>query len=87
MATVHIPAHWRDLTDGRATVQVPGRSLGQVIEHLGNAYPGMRRVLVDEGALRGEIAVAINSTITENGELEPVDDADDIHLLPAIAGG
>lgn len=87
MATVHIPAHWRDLTDGRATVEVPGRSLGAVVDNLGARYPGMRRVLLDEGALRGEIAIAINSVVTENNPLEAIDDGDEIFLIPAIAGG
>lgn len=87
MATVHIPAHWRDHTDGRATIEVPGRSLGEVIEALGREHPSLRAILVDDGALRGEIAVAINSVITENGPLEPVEDGDQIFLLPAIAGG
>jgi molybdopterin converting factor small subunit len=87
MATVHIPAHWRELTDGRATVEVPGRSLGAIVEALGARYPGMRRVLLDEGALRGEVAIAINSVITENDPLDPVEDGDELFLLPAIAGG
>jgi molybdopterin converting factor small subunit len=87
MATVHIPAHWREHTNGRATVEVPGRSLGVLIAALAAEYPGMRTVLLDEGALRGEIAVAINSEITENGVLEPVADSDEVFLIPAIAGG
>lgn len=87
MATVHIPAHWRDHTDGRATVQVPGRSLGAVVDNLGREFPALRAILLDQGALRGEIAIAINSVITENGILEPVEDGDEIFLLPAIAGG
>ncbi len=87
MPTVHIPAHWRELTDGRATIQVPGRSLGAVIEAIGAQFPEMRRVLLDEGALRGEVAVAINSVVTENDPLEPVADEDEIFLIPAIAGG
>lgn len=87
MATVHIPAHWRDLTDGRATVEVPGRSLGAIVDNLGARYPGMRRVLLDEGALRGEVAIAINSVVTENNPLEVIDDGDEIFLIPAIAGG
>ncbi|MEX2032535.1 MAG: MoaD/ThiS family protein [Dehalococcoidia bacterium] len=87
MATVHIPAHWREHTNGRATVEVPGRSLGVLISALAAEYPGMRTVLLDEGALRGEIAVAINSEITENGVLEPVEDTDEVFLIPAIAGG
>ncbi|MEX2373376.1 MAG: MoaD/ThiS family protein [Dehalococcoidia bacterium] len=87
MATVHIPAHWREHTDGRATVEAPGRSLGAVLDALGREYPAMRAVLLDGGALRGEVAVAINEVVTENGALEPVDDGDEIFLLPAIAGG
>ena len=87
MPTVHIPAHWRELTDGRATIQVPGRSLGAVVEALGTAYPGMRRVLLEEGALRGEVAIAINSVVTENDPLEPIEENDEIFLIPAIAGG
>ena len=87
MATVHIPAHWRDHTDGRDTVEVPGRSLGAVVENLGREYPELRAILLDGGALRGEIAIAINSVITENGILEPVEEDDHIFLLPAIAGG
>lgn len=87
MATVHIPAHWRALTDGRATVEVPGRSLGAVIDALGEAYPALRTVLIDEGALRGEVAVAIDSVITENNPLEPVGERSEVFLVPAIAGG
>jgi len=87
MAIVHIPAHWREHTNGRATVEVPGRSLGAVVRALGEQYPEMRRVLMDEGALRGEVAIAINAVVTENDITEPVEDADEIFLLPAIAGG
>ncbi|MDO9445488.1 MAG: MoaD/ThiS family protein [Dehalococcoidia bacterium] len=87
MATVHIPAHWRTHTDGRSTVEVAGRSLGAVIQALGDAYPGLRGVLFDDGALRGEVAVAIDSVITENDPLEPVGERAEIFLVPAIAGG
>ncbi len=87
MAKVHIPAHWREHTDGRDTLEVPGRSLGAVIRALGEQYPEMRHVLMDEGRLRGEIAIAVNSVVTENDPLEPVEDDDEIFLLPAIAGG
>jgi molybdopterin converting factor small subunit len=87
MATVHIPAHWRALVDGRTTVEVSGRSLGAVIDALGIAYPALHRVLVHEGALRGEVAIAIDSVITENDPLEPVGEHAEIFLVPAIAGG
>lgn len=87
MATVHIPSHWRQHTHGQATVQVPGHNLGMVMENLALAHPGMRHALFHEGHLRSEVAVAINSVVTENDVLEPIADTDDIYLLPAIAGG
>jgi hypothetical protein len=39
------------------------------------------------GDIRGEIAIAINSEVTENGLLEPVPEDAENYLVPAIAGG
>ena len=88
MAVVHIPAHWRDQAGGRATVEVAGRTLRDVIDALDVACPGMKALLTDEsGEVRSEIAVAINSEVTESSLLEPVPPNAEIHLIPAIGGG
>ena len=88
MAVVHIPAHWRDHTGGRAAVEVRGRNLREIIESLDAACPGMKAVLTDDsGEVRPEIAVAIDSVVTESSLLEPVGPDADIYLVPAIAGG
>ena len=89
MAVVHIPSHWRDRTAGNATVEVPGGTLRDVVYSLEDQYPAIKEVLRDEvtGEIRGEIAVAINSEVTENGLLEPVPQDAEIYLVPAIAGG
>ncbi|MFA7248795.1 MAG: MoaD/ThiS family protein [Dehalococcoidia bacterium] len=88
MAVVHIPAHWRDRTGGRATVEVQGRNLREVINSLDAACPGMKALITDEsGDVRGEIAIAINSEITESGMLEPVPEGAEVFLVPAIGGG
>ena len=90
MATVvHIPAHWRDRTGGNATVEVTGRTIRDVVYSLEDQYPEIRQLLRDEatGEVRGEIAIAINSEVTENGLLEPVPEDAEIYLVPAIAGG
>jgi molybdopterin converting factor small subunit len=87
MATVHIPAHWRDLADGRETVEVSGSTLGRVLDSLAKEAPALAAVLFEEGTLRGEIAVAIDSEVTENDPLEPVREGAEIFLIPAIAGG
>ena len=86
--TVHIPAHWRDRSGGRATVEVEGRNLREVFNNLDVACPGMKALITEEnGDIRSELAVAINSEVTEGGMLEPVPDGGEIFLIPAIGGG
>jgi molybdopterin converting factor small subunit len=67
---------------------VEGRNLREVFNSLDAACPGMKALITDEqGDVRGEIAVAINSEITESSLLEPVPDGAEIFLIPAIGGG
>ncbi len=87
VAILHIPAHFRQYTSDEATVEVPGGTLRQVIDALDAAHPGMRDLLMTNGRVRSEIAIAVNSTITENGLLELVPDDAEVHLIPSIAGG
>jgi len=87
VATVHIPAHWRDLTDGRATIEVAGNTLQRVLDALAREAPRLGAVLLDGHTLRGEVAIAIDSEVTENDPLEPVREGAEIFLIPAIAGG
>lgn len=85
---VHIPAHWRDHSGGRATVEVTGRNIREVVNNLDKECPGLKALITDEsGDVRGEIAVAINSEVTEGGLLEPVPDNSEVFLIPAIGGG
>jgi len=86
--TVHIPAHWRDRSGGRATVEVQGRNLREVFTNLDAECPGLKALITEEnGDVRGELAVAINSEVTEGGILEPVPEHAEIFLIPAIGGG
>lgn len=87
MATVHIPRHMRDATEGAATVEVPGGQLARVVDALLAAYPSLRDVLMNEGRVRPDISIAINSSMTENGLLEQVPDDAEVHLVPALGGG
>jgi molybdopterin converting factor small subunit len=87
MPVVHIPSHMRDASGGRARVTVAAGTLRSVIEALEAECPGIKRLIVDTGRVRGDLAIAINTTITENDLSQPVDEHDEIHLIPAIAGG
>jgi len=87
MPIVWIPSLLRDLTHGQESVRVPGRTVREVIEELEQLYPGMRARLCDENGLRPGIAVAVDSLHARLGLLQPVQDASEVHFLPAIAGG
>ncbi len=87
MATVYIPAPMRRLTGGKASVPVSGETLGEVIDALESAYPGIRERLVEDGRLRGGMAVFINGTNPPGGLRAKVPADAEIYFAPAIAGG
>ena len=87
MATVWIPSLLRELVGGRASIEVSGSTLGEVIAALEGEFPGIReRLCVDQG-IHPAIAVHIDGRIAELGLLEPVQEESEILFLPAVAGG
>ena len=90
MPIVYVPTPLRRVTGGQATVQVPGSTVGEVLEALGRQYPGVRSQLYDEaGQVRAFINVFVNGT--EMRQLQglgtPVQEADEVSIIPAMAGG
>jgi len=87
--TVHIPAHWRDRTGGRDRLDVQGSNLREVINNLDAEAPGLKALITDDqGEIRGEIAIAINSEIPEESHMfDPVPENSELFLIPAIGGG
>jgi molybdopterin synthase sulfur carrier subunit len=87
MAVVWIPSLLRDLTHGRDTIAVQGKTVAEVLEAMEQAYPGVRNRLCDENGLRKGIAVAVDTQIARLGLAEPVGEASEVHFLPAVGGG
>jgi molybdopterin synthase sulfur carrier subunit len=87
MATAWIPALLRDLTQAQSHVEAPGRTVGQVIDALEAAYPGLRDRLCDGDRLVTGIAVAVDGRIAPLGLLASVTDQSEIHFLPSVGGG
>jgi sulfur-carrier protein len=87
MPTVFIPALLRDMTHGQESLTVSGATVGQVIEALEQAFPGMRDRLCKDATLRPGIAVVVDNQISRQGMLQPVEPNSEIHFLPAISGG
>ncbi len=90
MATVRIPTPLRKLTDGKEEVAASGSTVGEVLDNLDKAYPGIRaRICDDSGAVRKFVNIFANDEdirFLQNLET-PLKDSDEVSIVPAIAGG
>jgi molybdopterin converting factor small subunit len=90
MAKILIPTALRAFTDGNAEIEAAGRTVGEVVESVAEAYPDIRRHLYDEqGELRSYVNVFVgDEDIRGFGGLgAPVAEDGLVTLVPAIAGG
>ncbi|WP_071675128.1 MoaD/ThiS family protein [Nioella nitratireducens] len=81
MAEVHLWSGLRSLADGKEMVEVPGATVGQVLDSLVAAHPGL------EPALQRGVSVAVDGQIVPNSRNHPVDPDSEIFLLQKLAGG
>src|SRR5437899_7635364 len=90
MTTVYIPTPLRRTTGGQSKVEAAGRSVRVLLDALERTYPGIRQQLCDEtGEVRSFINVFVDGTEIRQleGLLTPVQDADEVSIIPAMAGG
>lgn len=85
MATVHLPAVLRDLV-GDEQVTLPASDVRGLVGELEARYPGLSaRIRDEQGALRPHVKIFVNG---ENVGLEdPLQDGDEVRILPSISGG
>jgi molybdopterin synthase sulfur carrier subunit len=90
MATVRIPTPLRKLTNGKEEVSASGATVGELITNLETQFPGIKERICDEaGKVRRFVNIFANDEdIRYLKNLEtPVKEADEISIVPAIAGG
>ncbi len=90
MARVRIPAALRTFTQNQGEVLVSGKTVGEVLDNLEAAYPGLRaRILDEKGELRRYVNVFHNEEdVRFLQDLKTaVKDDDRLTIVPAIAGG
>jgi sulfur-carrier protein len=87
--TSKIPAQLRTLTGNEAETEVEGSSVGEALDALYERYEGLRDRITEDGELRRFVNVYVSGEDIRFGEgLDtPVDDGDEITILPAVAGG
>lgn len=89
MPVVRIPSVLRKHTDGAAKVTVAGANVRDVFNGLIAQHPDLAENLLDGDGVRGFINVYVDDEdIRYIGGLDaPVDDSDEIAIMPAVAGG
>ena len=90
MSTVHIPSVLRANVGGVKSVQVEGDSIRSVVDALIAQHPSLGpQLLSDEGELNRFVNVYVNGQDVRYlaGLETPVAPADEVRLLPAMAGG
>ena len=87
---VRLPTVLRSQAGGRAAVTVEGSTIGDVLRHLVEEFPGMSgQLLSEDGSLHRFVNVYVNDDdVRYLTSLDtPVKEGDEVSLLPAVAGG
>lgn len=90
MAKVRIPTPLRKLTGGAEEVVASGDTVAAVVADLESRHPGLKEKICDDrGQVRRFVNIYVNGDdIRFLSNLEsPVKDADEVSIVPAIAGG
>jgi MoaD family protein len=87
--TVKIPTQLRAATDGEATAEVEGATVGDVLDALYERYGELRSRIAEDGGLRRFVNVYVGGEDIRflDGLDTAVSDGDEVTILPAVAGG
>ena len=87
---VRIPTPLQKLTQEKSEVEVNAKTIQDLINELNRSYPGIKDRICDEG---GNIRRFVNIFLNEEDirflkkEQTPLNDGDEVSIVPAIAGG
>lgn len=89
---VVLPGVLRELAGGRSSVSLDGQpaTVGEALEALRTTCPGVHRsILTEAGEVRPHVNVFVGDTEIRRaaGLATPLDDGDEIVVLPAVSGG
>lgn len=90
MPTIRIPAPLRVATDGEAEVAVEARDVREALEALQRRHPGVGdRLWAPDGRLHRFVNVFVGDEDVRDlrGLDTPLDPADVVAIVPAVAGG
>jgi len=88
--TVRIPTPLQKLTQNQAEVKASGTTIKELIEDLEKNFPGIKGRVCDEtGKIRKFINIYVNEEDVRflQRDETPLEDGDEVSIIPAIAGG
>jgi sulfur-carrier protein len=87
--SVKIPTQLRAATDGESQASVDGTTVGEVLDALYERYGELRARIAEDGGLRRFVNVYVDGEDIRflDGLDTPVEDGDEVTILPAVAGG
>ena len=83
------PPYLMKFTDGQEVVELAGHTVGECLDNLEILFPSIKQRLCDEqGQLFSFYCIYINSDSINSEELDrPVNDGDEITIVPIMGGG
>ena len=87
MAKVFLPYELRWFADGKGELDVPGATLGEMVNNLEATFPGITDHLLQDGRLKPGLAAVVGYAATRQGLLQPLEPDTEVHFVPAISGG
>lgn len=88
--TIRIPTPLRKFTEGKSEVDVEGGTVREIFADVENRHGGLQaKIFDDSGEIRRFINVFVNGENVRHsqGLDTPVQDGDEVSVVPAIAGG
>ncbi len=86
---VKIPPMFQPATGGLKTTDVDCRTIGECFTKLSDEYPGLRKMLFDEGdKIAGFLVVFVNNKVVNDNILAaPLKSGDELYPMMLIDGG
>ena len=90
MPRVHVPRALREHTGGQVEIELPGRTVGELIDALEERHPGIKARLVSDETthgLRPGLAIWLDGHDLASGTRTKVPPDSTVYFVPAQAGG
>jgi len=89
-AEVRVPSLLRGLVGGTKSIQASGPTVGHALDDIEARFPGFKERVIDpNGAIKQFVSIFINGEdVRYIQSLDtPLQDGDQVSILPAVAGG